>query len=102
MKSFCVSLLCGALAAVCVALSGCGILPCDATKSVYTPGAAPVKSVAVVQRVDPCDALILTQSGQVRGSLAVPTGSVATSALLLEKTAPAEVRVGDVYEYVIT
>ena len=97
------TLVLGISVAGCVLLSGCGLLPCNAKKSVYVQPAVKLapKPVKVMQRVEPCDALVVTQGGLVRGTLAMPTGSVASSAILVEKTAPAEVRVGDLYEYVI-
>ncbi|OGV62861.1 MAG: hypothetical protein A3K19_26135 [Lentisphaerae bacterium RIFOXYB12_FULL_65_16] len=86
----------GAVAVSGLLLSGCNCLPCDA-KDAPAPKPKPAAK-AMVSGTCP----VVTQQGDLLSvEQAIPTGDKASSVLLLTKQAPAEVSVGQPYEYVL-
>jgi uncharacterized repeat protein (TIGR01451 family) len=66
----------------------------------FSPETAKAKEEAPAPAPATCPA-VTTKGDLVTSSMAVPTGDRATSCLLLERTAPAEVTLGKAYEYTI-
>ncbi len=97
----------GTVMCVAVLSVGCWTLPCDVKaepKPVVAPivvatAAPPPVAAPTVTRDDDCSPVVAKGGGQLHAALAIPSGKVKTSSVLLEKTTPSEVRVGQAYAY---
>src|SRR4051812_27231440 len=103
----------GVLLALCGAFAGCGSdnpppAPSGAGYSAPPPRVAPTPGAPVnntpgitIRPVpEPAATPTANREGEsVTQSLAIPTGDKSTSVLLLEKTFPAQARLGKVYRY---
>lgn len=75
---------------------------CDLCQTYHRTGAGHTAAPAPAPAAAPAAAPARVEAGRVTSAVAYPTGNRATSALLLERSAPAEVAVNAPFEYWLT